>query len=66
MVTKNYNVSFQVFTMATTGERNRCVYPRHPVSIDIKTSTVFHFFVSRNSVKKHLLQLKYTPPQRFY
>ncbi|KAF5780263.1 hypothetical protein HanXRQr2_Chr11g0469961 [Helianthus annuus] len=52
--------------MATTGERNRCVYPRHPVSIDIKTSTVFHFFVSRNSVKKHLLQLKYTPPQRFY
>ncbi|KAF5792753.1 hypothetical protein HanXRQr2_Chr09g0409551 [Helianthus annuus] len=45
--------------MATTGERNCCVYPSHPVSIDIKTSTVFR-------QKKHLLQLKYTPPQRFF
>ncbi|MFS7933957.1 hypothetical protein Hanom_Chr05g00385881 [Helianthus anomalus] len=52
--------------MATTGERNRRVYPNHPVSIEIKTSIVFHLFVSQNSIKNHLLHLKYIPPQRFF
>ncbi|KAM0066979.1 hypothetical protein Hdeb2414_s0002g00055421 [Helianthus debilis subsp. tardiflorus] len=49
--------------MPTTGERNCRVYLSHP---DIKTSTVFHLFVSQNSVKKHLLQLKYKPPRQFF
>ncbi|KAJ0910121.1 hypothetical protein HanRHA438_Chr06g0248851 [Helianthus annuus] len=39
--------------MATTGKRNRRVYPSHPVSIDTKTSTVFHLFVSQNYVGRH-------------